>query len=200
MKPLQLCPTTSRFPSLCVWGGPPTRSWQRRRHEAMTSSSWAPGDVGRRHHSCLEASVTPSSIRVPGPCWSSTKQLTKGCLNDGPPERARPTRDWAKEAVFPAEPFPGAGTRDPRSARPVRSCQELIRRATRTAGRCAALGVYGRAGRSGRGFRLRKPFDLPLELADVGSSLPEQLADEHEPGEFQVALVHAAASNAISPS
>jgi carbamoyl-phosphate synthase large subunit len=31
----------------------------------------------------------------------------------GLPERARPTRAWAKEAVFPAERFPGAATRGP---------------------------------------------------------------------------------------
>src|SRR5262249_58434400 len=31
----------------------------------------------------------------------------------GLPERARPSRAWAKEAVFPAERFPGAATRGP---------------------------------------------------------------------------------------
>jgi carbamoyl-phosphate synthase large subunit len=65
------------------------------------------------------------------------------------PERALPTRAWAKEAVFPAERFPGAATRGPE----MRSTGEVMaggatpgeayRRALRAAGRSRRGGELG---------------------------------------------------------
>jgi carbamoyl-phosphate synthase large subunit len=65
------------------------------------------------------------------------------------PERARPTRAWAKEAVFPAERFPGAATRGPE----MRSTGEVMaggdsphaayHRALRAAGRSRRGGTIG---------------------------------------------------------
>jgi carbamoyl-phosphate synthase large subunit len=67
----------------------------------------------------------------------------------GLPERARPTRAWAKEAVFPAERFPGAATRGPE----MRSTGEVMasadsphaayHRALRAAGRSRRGGTIG---------------------------------------------------------
>jgi carbamoyl-phosphate synthase large subunit len=67
----------------------------------------------------------------------------------GLPERAVPTRAWAKEAVFPAERFPGAADRGPE----MRSTGEVIAggatpaqayaRALRAAGRMRRGGAVG---------------------------------------------------------
>ena len=62
----------------------------------------------------------------------------------GLPERAVPSRAWAKEAVFPAERFPGAATRGPE----MRSTGEVM------AGAATASEAYARAVRAaGRGRR-----------------------------------------------
>jgi carbamoyl-phosphate synthase large subunit len=67
----------------------------------------------------------------------------------GLPERVRPSRAWAKEAVFPAERFPGAATRGPemRSTGEVMSGAEsprdAYRRALRAAGRSRRGGTIG---------------------------------------------------------
>jgi carbamoyl-phosphate synthase large subunit len=67
----------------------------------------------------------------------------------GLPERARPGRAWAKEAVFPAERFPGAATRGPemRSTGEVMAGgatpREAYRRALRAAGRARRGGEIG---------------------------------------------------------
>jgi carbamoyl-phosphate synthase large subunit len=62
----------------------------------------------------------------------------------GLPERALPSRAWAKEAVFPAERFPGAATRGPE----MRSTGEVM------AGAATASEAYARAVRAaGRGRR-----------------------------------------------
>ncbi|HEY3921819.1 MAG TPA: carbamoyl-phosphate synthase large subunit [Gaiellaceae bacterium] len=67
----------------------------------------------------------------------------------GLPERATPTRAWAKEAVFPAERFPGAATRGPemRSTGEVMAggatAREAYRRALRAAGRSRSGGQIG---------------------------------------------------------
>jgi carbamoyl-phosphate synthase large subunit len=67
----------------------------------------------------------------------------------GLPERARPSRAWAKEAVFPAERFPGAATRGPemRSTGEVMAGgatpREAYRRALRAAGRARRGGEIG---------------------------------------------------------
>jgi carbamoyl-phosphate synthase large subunit len=67
----------------------------------------------------------------------------------GLPERAFPTRAWAKEAVFPAERFPGAATRGPemRSTGEVMSGagspRDAYRRALRAAGRARHGGKIG---------------------------------------------------------
>jgi carbamoyl-phosphate synthase large subunit len=70
------------------------------------------------------------------------------------PERARPTRAWAKEAVFPAERFPGAATRGPE----MRSTGEVM------AGAATAAAAYRRAlraaGRARRGGRVGPPLQL----------------------------------------
>jgi carbamoyl-phosphate synthase large subunit len=68
------------------------------------------------------------------------------------PERAVPSRAWAKEAVFPAERFPGAATRGPE----MRSTGEVM------AGGATAAEAYARAvraaGRSKRGGRIGPPL------------------------------------------
>src|SRR5581483_10760794 len=67
----------------------------------------------------------------------------------GLPERARPSRTWAKEAVFPSERFPGAATRGPemRSTGEVmaggRTPREAYHRALRAAGRSRRGGTIG---------------------------------------------------------
>jgi carbamoyl-phosphate synthase large subunit len=67
----------------------------------------------------------------------------------GLPERARPSRAWAKEAVFPAERFPGAARRGPemRSTGEVMAGgatpREAYRRALRAAGRSRRGGTIG---------------------------------------------------------
>ncbi len=67
----------------------------------------------------------------------------------GLPERAQPTRAWAKEAVFPSERFPGAATRGPemRSTGEVMAgadtAREAYRRALRAAGRSRRGGKIG---------------------------------------------------------
>ena len=68
------------------------------------------------------------------------------------PERATPSRAWAKEAVFPAERFPGAATRGPE----MRSTGEVM------AGGATPAEAYARAlraaGRSRRGGRIGPPL------------------------------------------
>ncbi len=70
----------------------------------------------------------------------------------GLPERVHPTRAWAKEAVFPAERFPGAARRGPE----MRSTGEVM------AGAATASEAYARAiraaGRSSRGGRICPPL------------------------------------------
>jgi len=70
------------------------------------------------------------------------------------PERATPTRAWAKEAVFPAERFPGAATRGPE----MRSTGEVM------AGGDSPHEAYHRAlraaGRSRRGGKIGPPLQL----------------------------------------
>jgi carbamoyl-phosphate synthase large subunit len=72
----------------------------------------------------------------------------------GLPERATPSRAWAKEAVFPAERFPGAATRGPE----MRSTGEVM------AGAATAAEAYARAvraaGRSRRGGRIGPPLQV----------------------------------------
>jgi carbamoyl-phosphate synthase large subunit len=68
------------------------------------------------------------------------------------PERAVPSRAWAKEAVFPAERFPGAATRGPE----MRSTGEVM------AGAATPAEAYARAvraaGRSKRGGKIGPPL------------------------------------------
>jgi carbamoyl-phosphate synthase large subunit len=70
----------------------------------------------------------------------------------GLPERAVPTRAWAKEAVFPAERFAGAATRGPE----MRSTGEVM------AGAATPAQAYARAvraaGRSRRGGKICPPL------------------------------------------
>jgi carbamoyl-phosphate synthase large subunit len=65
------------------------------------------------------------------------------------PERAEPSRAWAKEAVFPSERFPGAASRGPE----MRSTGEVM------AGADTAVAAYRRAiraaGRARRGGAIR---------------------------------------------
>ncbi len=67
----------------------------------------------------------------------------------GLPERAEPSRAWAKEAIFPSDRFPGADDRGPemRSTGEVmaggRTPAEAYRRALRAAGRAMAPGSIG---------------------------------------------------------
>jgi carbamoyl-phosphate synthase large subunit len=70
------------------------------------------------------------------------------------PERATPTRAWAKEAVFPAERFPGADARGPE----MRSTGEVM------AGAATAQAAYARALRAaGRGARYGRVGE-PLQV------------------------------------
>jgi carbamoyl-phosphate synthase large subunit len=68
------------------------------------------------------------------------------------PERAEPTRAWAKEAIFPADRFPGAAERGPE----MRSTGEVM------AGGATPSEAYARAlraaGRSRRGGRVGPPL------------------------------------------
>jgi carbamoyl-phosphate synthase large subunit len=70
----------------------------------------------------------------------------------GLPERAEPTRAWAKEAIFPSERFAGAATRGPE----MRSTGEVM------AGGATPGEAYARvlraAGRSRRGGRIGPPL------------------------------------------
>ena len=70
----------------------------------------------------------------------------------GLPERARPTRAWAKEAIFPSDRFPGAADRGPEMS----STGEVM------AGGADASEAYARAlraaGRSRHGGRLGPPL------------------------------------------
>jgi carbamoyl-phosphate synthase large subunit len=70
----------------------------------------------------------------------------------GLPERVTPTRAWAKEAVFPAERFPGAATRGPE----MHSTGEVM------AGAATPAEAYARAiraaGRSSRGGKIGPPL------------------------------------------
>jgi carbamoyl-phosphate synthase large subunit len=72
----------------------------------------------------------------------------------GLPERARPTRAWAKEAVFPAERFPGAATRGPE----MRSTGEVM--ASGDSPRAAYHRALRAAGRSRRGGTIGPPLQL----------------------------------------
>ena len=70
------------------------------------------------------------------------------------PERATPTRAWAKEAVFPAERFAGADARGPE----MRSTGEVM------AGAATAQAAYARALRAaGRGARYGRVGE-PLQV------------------------------------
>jgi carbamoyl-phosphate synthase large subunit len=75
----------------------------------------------------------------------------------GLPERAAPTRAWAKEAVFPAERFAGAGKRGPE----MRSTGEVM------AGGATPHEAYTRAlraaGRGRRGGRIGPPLQTVLD-------------------------------------
>jgi carbamoyl-phosphate synthase large subunit len=70
----------------------------------------------------------------------------------GLPARARPTRAWAKEAVFPAERFPGAADRGPE----MRSTGEVMASGA-TVGEAYARAVRA-AGRARRGGRIGPPL------------------------------------------
>ena len=76
----------------------------------------------------------------------------------GLPERVTPSRAWAKEAVFPAERFPGAATRGPE----MRSTGEVM------AGAATVAEAYARtiraAGRSSRGGKICPPLQSPALL------------------------------------
>jgi carbamoylphosphate synthase large subunit len=73
------------------------------------------------------------------------------------PERARPTRVWAKEAVFPAERFPGAATRGPE----MRSTGEVM------AGGATAREAYRRALRAAGSARHGGEIGPPLQASGV---------------------------------
>jgi carbamoyl-phosphate synthase large subunit len=73
------------------------------------------------------------------------------------PERARPTRAWAKEAVFPAERFPGAATRGPE----MRSTGEVM------AGAATAREAYHRALRAAGRSRRGGTIGPPLQAAEL---------------------------------
>jgi carbamoyl-phosphate synthase large subunit len=78
----------------------------------------------------------------------------------GLPERAEPTRAWAKEAIFPSERFAGAGMRGPE----MRSTGEVM------AGGATPAEAYARvlraAGRSRRGGRIGPPLQRGGRPAD----------------------------------
>jgi carbamoyl-phosphate synthase large subunit len=73
------------------------------------------------------------------------------------PERAVPTRAWAKEAVFPSERFPGAASRGPE----MRSTGEVM------AGADTAVDAYRRAIRAAGGARLGGEIRPSLQTAGV---------------------------------
>jgi carbamoyl-phosphate synthase large subunit len=81
--------------------------------------------------------------------------LGEGLAGLGLPERAAPSRVWAKEAVFPAERFPGAATRGPE----MHSTGEVM------AGAATAAAAYARAlraaGRGRRGGSIGPPLQAP---------------------------------------
>ncbi len=82
----------------------------------------------------------------------------------GLPDRAVPSRAWAKEAVFPAERFPGAATRGPE----MRSTGEVM------AGAATAAEAYARAlraaGRSRRGGTIGAPLQELAGPREAGVS------------------------------
>ena len=92
----------------------------------------------------------------------------------GLPERAEPTRAWAKEAIFPSDRFPGADVRGPemRSTGEVmaggNTPAEAYARALRAAGRAV------RRARSGRRFRIstRRVERWPLTALPARSPVP----------------------------
>jgi carbamoyl-phosphate synthase large subunit len=73
------------------------------------------------------------------------------------PERARPTRAWAKEAVFPVERFPGAASRGPE----MRSTGEVM------AGASTPREAYRRALRAAGRARRGGAIQPPLQAAGV---------------------------------
>jgi carbamoyl-phosphate synthase large subunit len=75
------------------------------------------------------------------------------------PERARPTRAWAKEAIFPEDRFPGAADR----AAEMRSTGEVM------AGGDSAAEAYGRALRAA-GRSLPRPGPAPPSLQELAAS------------------------------
>jgi carbamoyl-phosphate synthase large subunit len=78
----------------------------------------------------------------------------------GLPERAEPTRAWAKEAIFPSDRFPGADVRGPE----MRSTGEVM------AGGATSAEAYARALRAAGRARAPGP---------VGPSLQELAASSH---------------------
>src|SRR5439155_1896453 len=85
------------------------------------------------------------------PLVDSACRLMLGASLDelGLPERAAPTRVWAKEAIFPADRFAGAADRGPemKSTGEVMaggdSTLEAYRRVLRASGRAGAAGRIG---------------------------------------------------------
>jgi carbamoyl-phosphate synthase large subunit len=73
------------------------------------------------------------------------------------PERAAPTRAWAKEAVFPEDRFPGAAAR----AAEMRSTGEVM------AGGDSVAQAYARALRAAGRSRSRSDEPLPLSLQEL---------------------------------
>ena len=73
----------------------------------------------------------------------------------GLPERARPARAWAKEAIFPSDRFPGADERGPE----MRSTGEVM------AGGATASEAYARALRAAGRSRRPAPVGPPLQAA-----------------------------------
>jgi carbamoyl-phosphate synthase large subunit len=73
----------------------------------------------------------------------------------GLPERAVPTRAWAKEAIFPAERFPGAADRGPE----MRSTGEVM------AGGATVSEAYARVQRAAGRMRQGGSIGPPLQLA-----------------------------------
>ena len=85
----------------------------------------------------------------------------------GLPERAVPTRAWAKEAVFPAERFPGADDRAPE----MRSTGEVM------AGGDPVSEAYARALRAAGRMRRGGGVGAPLQL----ESSPAPLLNRDRP-------------------